>query len=99
MIVSDGQSPALGATNRFLLRSTAPLALDVQPDAGGGAKLTFPALTGGLYIIEANRSLTGPDWEPVATVSNAPAELLEWTVPRSGDFTSRFYRVRWQPVR
>lgn len=99
MIVSDGQSPALEATNRFLLRAAAPLALEVQPDADGGAKLTFPALTGGVYVIEAKGSLTDPGWEPVASVTNAPSELLEWTVPRSGDFTSRFYRVRWQPPR
>ena len=53
--------------------------------------------TGGDYVIEASGSLADPDWQPVAAVSNAPGEVLEWSVPASGTVTSRYFRVRWRP--
>jgi len=97
LLVSDGGAPLLEATNRFLFRATAPFDLDLRGAPGQGALLSFPSVAGGDYVIEASGSLIEPDWEPVATVSNAPGVVLEWSVPASATVTSRIYRVRWRP--
>ncbi len=96
LLVSDGGSPALEATNRFIVRASPPFVLDLRAAPGQGTLLSFPALADGAYVIEASGSLTPPDWQPVATVSNAPADLLEWSDPPSGSASSRFFRVRWR---
>lgn len=97
ILVSDDGAPSLQATNRFLFRATPPFALDLGAATGQGALLSFPSVTGGDYVIEASGSLVDPDWHPVAAVSNAAGEVLEWEVPSSATATSRFYRVRWRP--
>jgi hypothetical protein len=91
--VSDGQTPALIATNGFTLTVTHPFISEVALTANQ-AQFSFWSLNGESYDVLFSPRLDSTNWQILQSVNNAPGGLI--TISNVPAGTNGFIRVMWK---
>jgi hypothetical protein len=97
VVVSDGQAPALAATNLFTLTVAEPMLvrLAAAPADGAGPWLSVPTLPGESYRLEYTDRLSPPDWHTLGTLPGAASNAWHLADPSATNRAQRFYRLLW----